>query len=247
LATNPSQNHWSEDTSKNYLDYGKYFVPERETLMQIIIDLLEGIPQPGLILELCCGEGLLAEMLLAAYPGIHYRGLDGSLLMLEAANKRLSRFNDRIRLESFELADHSWRKPEQFPAAVVSMLAIHHLDGIEKKVLFQDVYTMLAQGGTFIVADMVQPATTSSCLVAAEAWDEVVRQRSLQLDGNLHALDFFLNEHWNIFRYPDPDDIDHPSTLFEQLKWLEEAGFQGIDVHYFQAGHALFSGWKQTH
>jgi len=28
------------------------------------------------------------------------------------------------------------------------------------------------------------------------------------------------------------------------LKWLEGAGFKGIDVHFMQAGHALFSGWK---
>jgi tRNA (cmo5U34)-methyltransferase len=170
--------------------------------------------------------------------------LDGSDLMLKKAGKKLSRFGGRVRLASFELAHRSWRRLDQPVQAVISMLAIHHLDGIEKKVLFQDVYTMLAQGGTFVVADMVEPATTSSCQVAADAWDEVVRQRSIELDGDTQGLDFFMREGWNTFRYPDPDDIDHPSPLFEQLKWLEEAGFQGIDVHYFQAGHALFTGWK---
>ncbi len=45
-------------------------------------------------------------------------------------------------------------------------------------------------------------------------------------------------------RYLDPDDIDKPSRLFDQLNWLEQAGFSDIDVHFMQAGHALFSGWK---
>jgi tRNA (cmo5U34)-methyltransferase len=91
---------------------------------------------------------------------------------------------------------------------------------------------------------MVDPATNPGRNVAADAWDEVVRQRSLELDGSTAGLDFFKREGWNTYRYLDPNDIDHPSTLFDQLKWLEQSGFVGIDVHYMQAGHALFSGWK---
>ncbi len=47
-----SQNRWDEDTSKRYLDFGRSFVPEREGQMRIIVDLLKGVPQPSLILEL---------------------------------------------------------------------------------------------------------------------------------------------------------------------------------------------------
>jgi hypothetical protein len=45
-------------------------------------------------------------------------------------------------------------------------------------------------------------------------------------------------------RYLDPEDIDHPSPLLDQLNWLEQAGFIGIGVHFIKAGHAVFSGWK---
>jgi tRNA (cmo5U34)-methyltransferase len=244
MKNDSPQNQWDEETSKTYLDYGRYFVPEREGQMRIMVNLLRGIPQPCLILELCCGEGLLAELLLDELPGSTYRGLDGSALMLERAEHRLARFGDRVRLNSFNLADQSWRKLEQLVQGVVSSLAIHHLDGEGKQELFKDVYAMLAPGGAFIVADMIEPATSVGRNVAAEAWDVVVRERSQELDGNTKGLDFFLREGWNTFRYLDPDDIDHPSPLFNQLKWLEEAGFKDIDVHFMQAGHALFSGWK---
>jgi tRNA (cmo5U34)-methyltransferase len=236
--------HWDEETTKRYLDYGRYFVPAREQQMRIMVDLLKGLPPSSLVLELCCGEGLLAEMLLDTLPEATYWGLDGSALMLEQTHQRLSRFGGRAKLASFELADRSWRKIDLVVQAVVSSLAIHHLDGQGKQVLFKDLYTIIAVGGAFIIADMVEPATKEGRDIAADAWDEVVRKRSVELDSSTAGLDFFQKEGWNTYRYLDPDDIDHPSPLLDQLMWLKQAGFANIDVHFFQAGHVLFSGWK---
>lgn len=244
MTNDNPQNQWDEETSTRYLDYGRYFVPAREQQIRIMVDLLKGLPQPRLVLELCCGEGLLAEMLLDELHGSSYWGMDGSAVMLKKAGERLARFGERVKLTSFDMADRSWRRLELPVQAVVSSLAIHHLDGALKQLLFKDVYALLMQGGVFIIADMVDPATNPGRNVAADAWDEVVRQRSLELDGSTAGWDFFLREGWNTYRYLDPDDIDHPSPLFDQLKWLEQAGFVSVDVHYMQAGHALFSGWK---
>ncbi len=237
-------NRWDEDTSQNYLDYGRYFIPERKRQMRIMVDLLRNLPEPFDVLELCCGEGLLAELLLEGIPGSTYWGLDGSALMLDRASQRLSRFGARVRLGSFNLEDLSWRTLDNPVQVVVSSLAIHHLKGEGKQVLFKDVYAMLSVGGAFIIADMIAPATSPGRGVAADSWDEVVRERALELDGSTAGFDFFQRAGWNTYRYLDPDDIDHPSPLFEQLKWLEQAGFIGIDVHFIKAGHALFSGWK---
>jgi tRNA (cmo5U34)-methyltransferase len=244
MTSDIPDNLWGEETSQRYLDYGRYFVPERELQMRIMVDLLRNMSEPCNVLELCCGEGLLAELLLDEIPGSSYWGLDGSQIMLERARQRLTRFGDRVRLGSFNLADHAWRPLESSFKAVVSSLAIHHLKGEVKQLLFKDVYTMLSPGGAFIVADMIEPATSQGRAVAADAWDGVVRERAQELDGNTAGFDFFQREGWNTYRYLDPDDIDHPSPLFDQLKWLEQAGFIGIDVHYMKAGHALFSGWK---
>jgi SAM-dependent methyltransferase len=246
VKAEPEPDHWDEETSKRYLDYGRYFVPAREQQMRIMVDLLRGLPQPSAILELCCGEGLLAEMLLAELAGFSYFGLDGSDLMLEQANRRLSRFGSRVKLGTFELSDRSWRRQQLTVNAVVSSLAIHHLDGVGKQTLFKDVFAMVDDGGAFIIADMIEPTTNAGRMVAADAWDEVVHQRTLELDGSTKGMDFFIHKGWNTYRFPDPDDIDHPSPLVDQLKWLEKAGFVDIDVHYMQAGHALFSGWKKT-
>jgi tRNA (cmo5U34)-methyltransferase len=236
--------HWNEDLSQQHIDYGRYFIPEREQQMAIMTKLLKGIPGPIRVLELCCGEGLLAELILNELPDATYWGLDGSELMLEQAGSRLLRFSERAKLGNFELADIAWRKNYQDVQVVVSSLAIHHLDGVGKQVLFKDVYAMLDKGGVFILADMIELVTPAGRQVAADAWDELVHQRAIKLDGNTAALDFFIGEGWNTYRYLDPDDIDHPSPLFDQLKWMEAVGFSAIEVHFMQAGHALFSGWK---
>jgi tRNA (cmo5U34)-methyltransferase len=235
---------WDEDTSRRYLDYGRYFVPERELQFHIMVSLLYGLAHPCTILELCCGEGLLAELILLGLPGAYLIGLDGSQVMLERASERLTPFEGRFELHRFDLSDDSWRKFSRPIHGVVSSLAIHHLDGEGKQALFRDVHALLSVGGAFIIADMIEPATSAGRAVAADGWDEVVRKRSLEFDGGTAGLDFFQREGWNTYRYTEPDDIDHPSPLLDQLKWLEQAGFMDIDVHFFQAGHAIFSGWK---
>ena len=180
------------------------------------------------------------------YPAFTIQGRDGSVEMLKRAAERLTRFGNRFQGSLFDLASTDWRKPGFAIHAVVSSLAIHHLTGPQKQALFLDVYRMLGDGGVFIIADIVEPANEAGKRLAAETWDEVVRRQSLEIDGNTDAFDFFVREQWNTFRYLDPEDIDKPSPLFDQLRWLEQAGFVDVDVHWMLAGHAVFSARKPT-
>jgi tRNA (cmo5U34)-methyltransferase len=68
-----------------------------------------------------------------------------------------------------------------------------------------------------------------------------VKERALQLDGNLGAFRRFQSENWNYYSDPEPDPVDQPSALFDMLTWLDQAGFAEIDVHYLKAGHAILS------
>ncbi len=236
---------WNSVDSQTFLDYARYFVPERERQIETIGGLIPSAPEGALIVELCCGEGLLAQALLERFPDTLLRGLDGSPEMLAAASRRLAQFGDRFQPRSFDLPSSKWRAEIQGAHAVVSSLAIHHLDGPEKQTLFADVYQMLRPGGVFVIADVIAPAGKEAEAVAADAWDWAVRQRSLELDGDLRGFALFEEERWNMYRYFDPDDIDKPSPLFAQLQWLADAGFVDVDVHWMQAGHAIFGGVKR--
>jgi tRNA (cmo5U34)-methyltransferase len=139
-------NRWTEDTSRRFLDYGRYFVPERERQMQIVTRLVPGRDQPFHIVELCCGEGLLAEALLEAHPSARLLGFDGSPEMLPAL-AAAGPLRRPISAADLRPAAKVWRRANSPATAVVSSLAIHHPTGLEKLELFRDVHSLLEPGG----------------------------------------------------------------------------------------------------
>lgn len=232
---------WDENLSESYNRLSPYMVPEREFQHRTMVSLIPHPEGPFNLLELCCGEGLLAAQVLQSFPHCTVYGMDGSPAMLNAAHQRLAHFGGRFQPVPFDLPSSDWRKPP-FPVhAVLSSLAIHHLDEAQKTQLFQDVFQLLSPGGVFIVADIILPESEQGLSYAAAALDEIVRERSLELDGNLDVLEFFQRERWNYFRYPE-DPLDRPSSLLAQLHWLKQAGFRQVDVYWMLAGHAIFGG-----
>lgn len=235
---------WEEENSQDFIDYGKYFVPDREVQIDCICEVIPHPAKPACILDLCCGEGLLTRALLDKFPECPVYGLDGSPKMISHIEKALAAYGKRFKASQFDLAASNWRE-FSFPVhAVVSSLAIHHLDSTEKQALFKDMASLLIPGGSFIIADLIQPMNQFGKAFAARAWDKAVRQRSLELDGDLRGYEQFRQLNWNHYAEPgpEPDSIDKPSSLFDQLKWLAKAGFIDVDVFWMKAGHAIFGG-----
>ncbi len=236
---------WTEDDSRLFIDEGAYFVPERETQIATICTAIPPLDGPGHIVELCCGEGLLSRVLLERFPAATVHAFDGSPRMLEATRRTAGALAARLETRQFDLAARDWRTLEFEAHAVVSSLAVHHLDAAGKQALFQDIYSLLAPGGAFVLADLIEPARTAGQAIAAAAWDEAVKARALARDGDVEAFERFRAERWNYYSDPDPDPVDQPSPLYDQLKWLEAAGFAALDVHYLKAGHAILSGVRR--
>src|SRR3546814_8450769 len=72
-----------------------------------------------------------------------------------------------------------------------------HLDADGKRRLFADLHAALAPGGVFVLADVVQPAGDAGSAIAAELWDQEVRDRALALDGDLAGFEAFRRADWN--------------------------------------------------
>lgn len=232
---------WNESDSRDFIDLGRFFIPDREEQIATVLDVIPD-PGSGLLVDLCCGEGLLSRALLERFPEARVLAMDLSPAMLEATRAKLADHEGRFAVQAFDLADRSWRGFSEPVHAFVSSLAIHHLDGPGKRELFRDLASALAPGGAVVIADLVQPATPGAHALAARAWDEAVRRRSLELAGNLAPFEKFDAERWNLYADPEPDPIDQPSPLLDQLRWLEEAGLSGVDVYWMKAGHAVFGG-----
>jgi len=239
---------WSEQDSDIYRSLARYAVPERERQVGIITELVTESSAPGAVLDLCCGEGLLTAALLKALPDTAVLAYDGSPSMLEETRARaagLPGAADRLTTRQIDLEARDWRRFATPLRAVVSSLAVHHLDGPGKRGLFADLHGALAPGGVFVLADLVLAATPTGREISARLWDEEAQRLSLALDGDLRGYEAFRRADWNCFRGPEDDPVDRPSTLVDHLDWLREAGFVGVDLHWMTAGQMILSGWRR--
>lgn len=239
---------WNEGDSEIYRSLSRYAVPERERQLSIIAELVAGSTASGAVLDLCCGEGLLTEALHLALPEVELLAYDGSPSMLAQVTARLdahSGAGGRLTTREIDLEARDWRRFQRPLRAVVSSLAVHHLDGPGKRALFADLHTALAPGGVFVLADLMLAATPQGREISARLWDEETRRRALELDGNLAGYAAYLRAEWNCYRGPEDDPVDRPSTLVEHLDWLREAGFLAVDLHWMTAGQVILSGWRR--
>ncbi|MHA6757962.1 class I SAM-dependent methyltransferase [Streptacidiphilus sp. PAMC 29251] len=232
---------WTNADTDLFVRFGDAFVPRREEQFRVIGDLLEYLPDPH-ILELACGEGRLTEALLRRLPGARVTAMDGSTRMLGSATRRLRRFGTRVRLVQAVLEDPNWRQGTY--DAVVTSLALHHLDDDAKQELYHHLHAMIAPGGALVVADLVRPATDAAVASAAQSWDLEVERQSIALYGGSAAADAFHEAHWNTYRFPDL--VDKPSLLAEHLRWLATAGFVHVDACWALAGHVVMTASRSS-
>ena len=111
---------------------------------------------PGRVLDLGCGDGRLAALVLEASPASPVTCVDMSPPMLEAVR---ARFEDDARVE-IVAHDLGERLPVVGPfAAVVSSLAIHHVTDARKETLYAEVAALLGPGGVFCNLEIVASPT----------------------------------------------------------------------------------------
>src|SRR5690348_11132969 len=82
--------------------------PGRQEQLAMLVTLLGQVQPASLrILDLGCGDGLVAELLLTSLPGSYVAGIDLSPPMLEAAEARLRAYPGRYALYRRSLTDLS--------------------------------------------------------------------------------------------------------------------------------------------
>ena len=171
------------------------------------LDLAEG--PVGRILDLGAGTGLLARRVRAARPDAELVLLDAAPAMLDEA---LAALGDRATYHVGDLADPLPAGPWD---AVVSALAVHHLDDPGKRALFGRVHDALAPGGVFVNAEQVA-GPTARLDAAYRVWH---RERALALGAS--AQDWREAEERMAF--------DRCASVEAQLRWLRDAGFPDAD------------------
>ncbi|MDG4761991.1 class I SAM-dependent methyltransferase [Micromonospora sp. WMMD710] len=177
------------------------------------------------VLDLGAGTGLLSLLLATAVPGVRLTLVDGAPAMLARATDELRARSVPHRTVLADLADPL--PPGRYDA-VVSALAIHHLDDDGKRALYRRAAAALAPVGVFVNAEQVAGPTPA----LDRRYDEVWMRRITELGAS-------------------PDEIagsrqrmrhDRPATVADQCRWLAEAGLGDVDCYFKEWRFAVFGG-----
>lgn len=210
--------------ARDYDALRRRLVPAFDGFYGAALDAL-GLAQRPLrrVLDLGAGTGLLAAMVARAHPGAGLVLLDGAGEMLGQARERLG-----DRRATYVTADLGDPLPGGPWDAVISALAIHHLDDAGKRDLFARVHDALAPGGMFVNAEQILGPTPEL---------DAVYLRRHRAD----ALALGATEaEWGaaLARM----DHDRCATVADQLAWLAEAGFTEVDAPWRSGRFAVLAG-----
>jgi tRNA (cmo5U34)-methyltransferase len=132
-----------------YLDLVRAEVPDYDFLQQVVAEASSEVPAHA-ILDLGTGSGETLRHVVEQHPEARCVGIDESDAMLAVAREvvpsadlRVARLQDELPEGPFDL--------------VVSALAVHHLDEMEKAALFRRVAERLTARGRFVLADVIVP------------------------------------------------------------------------------------------
>jgi len=179
------------------------------------------------VLDLGAGTGLLSALISETFPLAHFTLVDLSEAMLDRARQRFVSDPARFHFRAFDLAEG--RLSGQYEA-VVSALAIHHVNDEAKQRLFRSIYDVLCDEGVFINADQVLGATAEIDEQYKAAWLRQVREQGAG-EGDLAAALERMKE-------------DEMSTLGSQMSTLEDIGFRMVDCWYKNHGFVVYAGRK---
>ncbi|SET27023.1 class I SAM-dependent methyltransferase [Paenibacillus sp. NFR01] len=204
----------------------KQLIPCFEEFYGVALSVVEcNNPCPN-ILDLGAGTGLFSGMVYQKYPNSRFTLVDLSEKMLEGARKRFHQ------LDNFQyvVADYSNLTFSQSYDIVISSLSIHHLTHIAKKQLFSKIYELLNVGGIFVNADQVKGNDSMTDHYFKQRWIEHINKSGLTQE----SIDASIERR----------KLDINANLGDQIKWMEQAGFQAVDCMYKYFDFGVFFGKK---
>jgi tRNA (cmo5U34)-methyltransferase len=194
------------------------------TAVQAAAPALAAASEPR-VLDLGAGTGLLSLLVSAAVPGVHVTMVDAAAGMLAVAAEQLTSRDVPHRAVVADLREPLPAGPYH---AVVSALAIHHLDDQDKVDLFRRIRGVLAEGGVFVNAEQVAGPTPALDRQYDEFW--VASARAL---GATAA---------ELAAARERMAFDLPVPVPTQCGWLREVGFTDVDCYYKSWRFAVFGG-----
>jgi tRNA (cmo5U34)-methyltransferase len=217
-----------DEAAGGYDEARRRLVPGLDALYAALLEGLPfGVEEPVKVLDLGAGTGLLSAEIAGRFPRARITLVDLSVEMLRVARRRFAGEPDRFEFRVMDFA----RK--ELPAGydlVASALSIHHLTDGDKRELFEKAHGALVPGGLFVNLDQVLGATPEDEAGYEKWWLRSAREAGATEEDLAGA-----------FRRMR---ADKNATLADQLRWMEEAGFEGVGCARQDHRFAVYGGRK---
>jgi tRNA (cmo5U34)-methyltransferase len=192
-------------------------VPRYHEMTDRLLEYLPDAEQASRILELGCGTGNLSLRLAARFADAAISFVDASPEMVDLTRDRIARHHPGVlarasfvtaRFEALEIASGSFD-------LITSCISLHHV--IDKRSLYQRLFTLLSPGGTFRFADQLAGSSPFNHDLNWRQWLEFCRESSHCSEAEIQSLLDHAAVH------------DHYTPLDEHFDLLRAAGFTQLD------------------
>jgi len=233
---------FSSESALEFIENADLYILERQTLFKIMKSLYKHFltnnteNKPIKVLELGCGDGRITQELLKVDKNLEGTLIDGSAEMIKNAKKRLKSY---LNLTFIQITFQELIKSDILAGNldfVVSSLAIHHLQTVQKESLFKFIYDNLNSGGFFLNIDVVRAPSEDLEKWYLKLWKEWIIENDVKSESSKS----FQNVPDQYENNPD----NHPNTLENQLNSLKSIGFKNVDCYYKYGIFSIYGGQK---
>lgn len=200
--------------------------------IQMIDALVSAIPFKNTdsinIIDLGCGTGYVSMKIKERFPNSKLTCLDFAENMIAQAKIRMNKYRN----VNFYLEDIRKFEFDKKYDAVVSSLALHHLETNKDKIKFyKKIFDALEPEGVFYNSDIILGSNETLHELYISKWKEFMA-KSLPGDE--------IEDTWMAKHHKE----DRPEVLLDQIYWLKDIGFKQIDIIWKYYNFAVYGGTK---
>jgi ubiquinone/menaquinone biosynthesis C-methylase UbiE len=193
------------------------------------------------ILDLGCGDGILAATILQHYTNASGVLLDISEPMIQAAKDKLAKHYN-LDFVLFDFGNSQWteRVKAKGPfSVIISGFSIHHQTDKRKQEIYSEIFELLMPGGLFLNLENVSSSTDW----VSKLFDDLFIDSlyNMHLANGVEKTRQEVSEYW----YNREDiEVNKLAPVEEQCNWLRQIGFSDVDCYFRILEIALFGGRK---
>lgn len=221
------KNHFEEE-AEIFDELIRTIIPFYKDMVDSLVLSLPFNQKEGIkVLDLGCGTGNISLKVKERFPSGHITCVDLAENMIKMAESKLSPYRD-VEFITADFRDLDYK--EEYDA-VISSLALHHLQPGDQKSFYRRINHFLKMGGVFYTADIVLGSTSYLKEIYLDKWVEFMLENHSQEE---------VEKIW----LPKHREEDHPSPLINHVQWLKEAGFTDVDMVWKYYMFGVYGGKK---